>query len=432
MHDDGRLARIWARIGLQFRVTLLGFAISALWLVLNTTVMPLRIEELVDPAHQSTYLGLITFIGLLIAMVMQPVIGAISDRSTFRLGRRRPFILAGVLLAVAILPGIGLAGSFLVLGLIYCLLQVTSNVAQAPFQGLIPDLVPPSQHGRASGMKNVMEATGGFIPMWLTAILFLNRYRAGDGDVWLWATLGLVMALLLGLLAVTLVTVKETPGSGAALPLRQALSRSFRVRLEGNYNFLWFFGSRFMMAVPFLAVQRYGLYMLRDYTQVADPTAALGNMLGAVGIGLIPSALVAGYLSDRVGRRPLIIAAAVIGILGLAGIYAAQAFWLVLIGGGLLGVAYGAFAAASWALATDMVDPGEEAKYLGLTNLATTSGGALVALMGFLIDRFNATLPGLGYQIMLGSCALLLVGGALAIRRLKLPPRSMENARDTE
>jgi hypothetical protein len=83
-------------------------------------------------------------------------------------------------------------------------------------------------------------------------------------------------------------------------------------------------------------------------------------------------------------------------------------------------------------MATDMVDPGEEAKFLGLTNLATTSGGALVALMGFLIDRFNATLPGLGYQVMLGGCALLLVGGALTIRRVKLPPRSVENARDTE
>ena len=432
MRGNGRLARFWVSIRLQFKVTLLGFAIAALWLVLNTTVMPLRVAELVDPARQSTYLGLITFIGLLIAMLMQPVVGVLSDRSTFRLGRRRPFIIVGVLLAVAFLPGIGLAGSFAVLGLIYCLLQISSNIAQAPFQGLIPDLVPQSQHGRASGMKNVMEVTGGFLPMMLSAVYFLSRYEAGEGSIWLWYTLGMVMALLLGLLAVTLLSVRETPGPGTSKPLWQALSRSFTVRLEGNYNFLWFISSRFMMAVPFLAVQRYGLYMLRDYAQVANSASATGYMLGAVGVGLLPSALVAGYLSDRIGRRPLIVAAAAIGIAGLAALFFAHVFWLALVGGGLLGVAYGAFAAASWALGTDLVNPGEEAKYLGLTNLATTSGGALVALMGFLIDRFNATLPGLGYQVMLGSCVLLLLGGALTISRVRLAPRLLENARDTE
>jgi MFS family permease len=431
MRDNGRPAGFWARIGLQFKVTLLGFAISALWLVLNTTVMPLRVAELVDPARQSTYLGLITFLGLFIAMFLQPVIGVISDRSTFHLGRRRPFIIVGVLLAAAFLPGIGLAGSFAVLGLIYCLLQVSSNIAQAPFQGLIPDLVPQSQHGRASGMKNVMEVTGGFLPMMLSAVYFLGRYEAGEGDIWLWYTLGMVIALLLGLLAVTLLTVKETPGLGTPKPLWPALRRSFQVRLEGNYNFVWFISSRFMMAVPFLAVQRFGLYMLRDYAQVANPATATGYMLGAVGIGLLPSALVAGYLSDRIGRRPLIVAAAVIGIMGLAALFFAQVFWLTLVGGGLLGVAYGAFAAASWALGTDLVNPGEEAKYLGLTNLATTSGGALVALMGFSIDSFNATLPGLGYQVMLGSCALLLVGGALTISRVRITPQLVEDTRDT-
>lgn len=432
MHADGKPAGFWARIGLQFRVTLLGFAISALWLGLNTTVMPLRVAELVDPARQSTYLGLITFAGLFIAMILQPMVGVISDRSTFRLGRRRPFIIVGVLLAVVFLPGIGLAGSFAVLGLTYCLLQISTNIAQAPFQGLIPDLVPASQHGRASGMKNVMEVTGGFIPMWLSAIFFLSRYEAGEGSVWLWYTLGMVIALLLGMLAVTVFTVRETPGPGTPKPLWPALRRSFQVRLEGNYNFLWFISSRFMMAVPFLAVQRFGLYMLRDYAQVANPASATGYMLGAVGIGLLPSALVAGYLSDRVGRRPLIVAAAVIGILGLGALFFASVFWVTLVGGGLLGVAYGAFAAASWALGTDLVKPGEEAKYLGLTNLATTSGGALVALMGFLIDSFNATLPGLGYQVMLGSCAMLLVGSALAISRVKQTPGLVENTRDTQ
>jgi len=432
MLDASRPVPPRASPGLYFRVTLLGFAISALWAVLNTTVMQLRIAEFIGAAHQNTYLGLTIFVGLLIAMLMQPVVGVLSDSSGFRWGRRRPFILAGILLVTALLPGIGLAGSFAALALTYCLLQVFSNVAQAPFQGLIPDLVPESKRGRASGLKNVMEVTGAFVPMALSALYFLSRYEAGEGEVWLWYTLGMVMGLLLLLLVVTLLTVREPPGVRVPASLTGALRRSFLVRLEGNYNFLWFLGSRFMMAVPFLAVQRFALYMLRDYAQVPDPVAATAYLLGAVGVGLIPSAVLAGYLSDRFGRRPLLIVAAVIGIIGLAALFYARALWLVLLGGGTLGAAYGAYAAASWALGTDLVTPGEEAKYLGITNLATAGGGALVALMGFLIDHFNASIPGMGYQVMLGGSGLLLFGGALAITRVKLGPRLVKQAGDAE
>ena len=432
MVDRQRLTSRWAGTGLYLRVTMLGFAISGLWAVLNTTVMQLRITELVGAAYQSTYLGLTVFVGLLIAMLMQPVVGALSDRSGARWGRRRPFILTGIVLVVLILPGIGLAGSFVSLALAYCLLQVASNVAQSPFQGLIPDLVPKSRHGRAAGVKNVMEVTGAFIPMAVSALYFLNRYEAGDGAIWLWYTLGMVMALLVVLLTVTMLTVSEAPGAGGGASLTDALRRSFRVRLDGNYNFLWFLGSRFMMAVPFLAVQRFALYMLNDYAQVPDPVSALAYLLGAVGVGLIPSAVVAGYLSDRVGRRPLLIWAAVIGISGLVALFFARNLGLVVFGGATLGVAYGTYAAASWALGTDLVAPGEEAKYLGLTNVATAAGGAVVALMGFLIDYYNASIPGLGYQVMLGGCALLLFSGALAITRVKLAPLSVDQAGDAQ
>ena len=66
---------------------------------------------------------------------------------------------------------------------------------------------------------------------------------------------------------------------------------------------------------------------------------------------------------------------------------------------------------ANWALATDLVAKGEEARYLGLTNLATGGSGALVGLMGLVIYLFNVNIPGLGYQVMLGACFIYYLAG---------------------
>ena len=85
-------------------------------------------------------------------MAVQPVAGAISDRSRFNWGRRRPYILIGTVVSLLIIPGIGWVGSYAAVFLVYCLLQVASNIAQGPYQAFIPELVPASKHGLASGI----------------------------------------------------------------------------------------------------------------------------------------------------------------------------------------------------------------------------------------------------------------------------------------
>ncbi len=86
-----------------------------------------------------------------------------------------------------------------------------------------------------------------------------------------------------------------------------------------------------------------------------------------------------------------------------------------------MGIAIGAFMSTNWALATDLVQKGEEAKYLGLANMATAGGAALARLIGPVIDFFNAQSAGLGYQVMLGACFVYFVVGALLILKIKGP-----------
>ena len=94
------------------------------------------------PVHlQGTAIGLIVFVGLLTAMAVQPIAGAISDRATFKVGRRRPFMVVGIFLAIPLVIMVGTSDSLSLLLVTVILLQIAANVAQGPYQGIIPDLV---------------------------------------------------------------------------------------------------------------------------------------------------------------------------------------------------------------------------------------------------------------------------------------------------
>ena len=148
-------------------------------------------------------------------MAVQPIAGAISDRSSFKWGRRRPYILIGGIIALLVLPGIGLAGSFAAIFAVYCLLQVATNTAQGPYQAFIPECVPENKHGVASGVKALLEVVGGVSLVYLASI-FMDRYSAGEGSRWLWLVLGILAAVLLAAMIATVVLVKEAPARSQA------------------------------------------------------------------------------------------------------------------------------------------------------------------------------------------------------------------------
>jgi MFS family permease len=130
---------------------------SVLWNSLHVIILPAVLLHLVPEAFKNTYLGVLTFFGLVIAMIVQPISGSLSDRWRSRWGRRRPLILIGTAFDFIFLALLGWAGGFWWLAIGYLGLQLTSNMAHGPVQGLLPDRIPPEQMGVASGIKNVMD-----------------------------------------------------------------------------------------------------------------------------------------------------------------------------------------------------------------------------------------------------------------------------------
>jgi len=404
------------------KITIYGFALTALWNSLHSIVLPLRLLDLVAEAEKNTRLGLLTFTGLLLAMIVQPMAGAISDRYGSRWGRRRPYILIGSLLGILLLPGIGLFPSYAVLFAIYCLLQMTSNTAQGPYQAFIPDLVPPQRRGLASGVKSLLEIVGGILLVRLIGY-FMGNYTADGGSWWLWLVLGVLAAVLLAAMLATVNLVKERPAGDnqGQRSLGQTLRRSFRFDIKADRDFIIFLISRLLIFMALATIQTFTLFYLRDVVDLPNPATATADLLIAAGVGMLLAVYPAGRLSDGIGRRPVLVFSGLLGAAGILVIFFSTSYGVIIVGGAIIGTAIGAFMSSNWALATDLVPDGEEARYLGLTNIATAGGAALARLIGPVIDYFNRYGADLGYQVMLGACFTYFVVGSLLLLKIREP-----------
>ncbi len=159
------------------------FGVSIFWLSLsmlsdgmNTLVLPILLLGVVPESSKGTALGLISFAGLLLGMLVQPYAGAWSDRLRLRWGRRGVIGL-GVLLILISLAIFGIIRGLVFIILGYTLLQVSASVAQAAQQGFIPDLIPAAFRGRASGLKSFMDIGGAMV-----GFVLLGRLM-GNGSV---------------------------------------------------------------------------------------------------------------------------------------------------------------------------------------------------------------------------------------------------------
>ncbi len=403
------------------KITLLVFGIAGLWQSMHSLILPLRILDFVPEAQKNTYLGLLTFSGLIIAMLVQPIAGAISDRSTLGWGRRRPFIFTGILAIVVLLPIIGAATSFTLLFIGYCLLQLASNTAQGPYQAFIPETVPRHSRGRASGIKSLLEILGAGALLFPVSRLMDNYAKTADGS-WLWIALLMLGSACMLFMLFTVISVKEPrPEKPLKTDVLPGWIKSFSIDIKSNRPFMWFLISRLAVFMGLATVQQFALYFFRDVAGVPEPAMATTNFLAISIVFMLIAVLPAGYFSDRIGRKSIAICSAFCGAIGILVILINQSFPALMLAASILGLSLGAFTSTNWALATDLVARGEEAKYLGIANMATAGGGALARLIGPVIDYFNQILPNLGYFVMLGACMAYFIAGGLILFKVKVP-----------
>lgn len=399
--------------------------LSLMWNSLHLIFLPAVLLTWAPETQKNTYLGLLTFAGLVIAMLIQPISGTVSDRWASRWGRRRPLILLGTVFDFVFLAVMGRAGGLAGVAIGYIGLQLSSNVAHGPLQGLLPDRIAPSRIGMASGVKNLMDMVG-----LVVGTLLAGRLVSPDGtdSVGVIVLIAVVLAVSAG---ITLLGVREDPSDGnpdreseSSLAGVQPLVAGWaRIDFRAHEGYWWLIASRFLYLLGIYGIQAFAQYFVRDVLAVPNPVKLTGDLLAAITLALMACALGGGWLADRFGRTRVLVAACGISALGCLLLMLARSPQTLLLYGSVLGAGIGLFITANWALANQLAPKADAGMFLGLTNLATAGAGALGRLEGPLIDLLNNARPGAfdGYTMLFTFGAVCTLASAALLKRVLSP-----------
>lgn len=396
------------------------FGLSFLWNGLHQLILPAVLLNFVNYQRKNTTLGLLTFAGLLIAAIVQPISGAVSDRWHSSWGKRRPLILMGTLGDFIFLGILAWSGGLAWVAIGYIGLQITSNIAHGPAQGLLPDRVPPAQLGIASGIKNLMDMAG-----LVTAMLILGTVFDPEARHLIIAMALIGVFLVCGAL-ITLFGVREQPTINridrGSLPV-DASKKIIPFSQERMKAYTWLLASRFIFLFGVYGIQGFMQYYIRDVVDVKNPVKFTANLLATIILALMAFAMFGGWLGDKIGHLRMLYVAAILGSVGCILLTRARNPMTLLVNGSVFGAAIGIFLTSNWALA-NLLAPSEQAgKYLGLSNLATAGAGALARLNGPIIDALNTARQGsyLGYTFLFIIGAIATLASILLLRRVKYP-----------
>jgi MFS family permease len=220
-------------------------------------------------------------------------------------------------------------------------------------------------------------------------------------------------------------------GLCAAVVLGVGISVRIGIGQEARHNssFVWWVMNRLAFLVAANSLGGFMLYYLQERfadlsgVKAAAP-AATASML--VGISILIVAVLSGWLSDRLGRKPLVTASGVLAALGMLIVLVWPDMAAIYVGGSLIGVAVGLYYPASWALGTDTIPQDQAGRYLGLANLAGAGAGAIGAYIGGPIaDKTSYTL----LFVIYGTLFLLSVLTVCGIREQEMHWPKKEAAR---
>lgn len=396
-------------------LTLYTLANFGAWIALITPIaitLAIRVAQ-IDPTNKTTNYGLILGVGSFAHLFVGPIMGVISDRTTLRLGMRRPWIIIGNITGFLSLLLIAVAGTVPMIMLGWSLVQITFSITNTGLGAMVADQVPVNQRGRVSGLVGMSQQVGTALGIIIAGILGSNRLFLA---FMIPAALGLITILLLSIFMPDRQVRREDLDPFHVLDF----VKSFWVNPRKNPDFAWVWLGRFLVMMATSFYGNYALYFLIDrlhYTLAQVPMLQLYGVLISL-FTTTAAAIVSGILSDRLKKRkPFVIVATLLYAVGVVVIAFSTSFTVYLIGGALAGIAGGAYAAVDMALVTQVLPNKEEmAKDLGVFGIAILIPQSLAPAIAPL---FLAIGGGGNYTALYLIAGLFFVAGALVIRPIK-------------
>ena len=353
----------WGFISLY---TLAYMSTSLLFLAPLLVTLALKVNSLVGIEQAPNSLALVAGIGALLAMFANPFFGKLSDRTSSRLGMRRPWMVIGLvggslgILVVALAPNIPVV----LVG--WCIAQLFFNALLAAMVAVLPDQVPVAQRGLVSGVLGVC------LPIASVSGTFVVKLFTGNQLAMFLAPCAIGGFFIL-LFAVTLNDRRLAEADKPAWSLREFAS-TFYVNPRKSPDFAWAFASRFMFVLAYAFLTTYQAYYLLDKIGSAEADVPQQIFLGTLvqSVVLVAASLIGGRLSDRTGRRKIFVfTASIVYGLAMFVIAIASNFNGFLVGMAIGGLGFGIYMAVDLALVVDVLpDPDNAAKDLGVFNIA--------------------------------------------------------------
>jgi len=407
--DEARPA-VPVRAGFIAAYTLAQIGAFVSFMPLFQVLLPLKAEA-IDAAGKAVLLSQVAFFGALTASVANLLAGAVSDRTTSRFGRRRPWMVVGalgttaayVLIKQASTPGALIAG--------VVLFQLTFNLMFSALIAVMPDRVPDAQKGRVAAFLSLGNPIGT-----LAGAVLIGGILVSEGMRYL-----AISAVLLLTLAPFVIGLNDRRLARDARPpfrLGEFLAGLWvDPRAHPDFAFAWL--GRFLVLITLSLVQSYMLYYLQDVLgfsrlfpgHKAEEGLAILTMVATA--SNVAMALIGGILSDRLKRRKLFAAGAALTIAVAMLIFSMTPSWPVMLGAYLLlGCGSGCFYAVDIALVTQVLPSQKDAgKDLGVLNLANTLPQALAPVLAI----WSLGPTHLDFRTFFIAAAALATAGALAI-----------------
>ncbi len=362
-----------------------------LWTAILPYVIPAKAEQLGGITNWGLFQGALLSAGALFSAVIQLTVGFISDHTESPWGNRKPFLFFGVLLFIPSIIFFFTANSFFTLLIGYLLVQLFVNTASVPYQALLPDLVPEDRHGMASAFMGIFDLGGKLLGMITIALLFtlpglidvpLLKSAQGLELVVLSFVYIALFVVLAGLVFLKVPSWPILPVRSRFLPLRiilfkdgvntfhSVLANYLNFEFKKNLDFVYLLLSRtsvyfaFYMFVP-------NVYHFVRWNLGRNPEVLTPILLSAVILLGFFGNLIGGFLSDRVGKKPIVAVAVTSLAVFMFPLVFATDFTLALFLGTFIGVAWGAFLSADWAFACTLIPKQKTARYMGVWDLST-------------------------------------------------------------
>lgn len=367
-------------------------------------LLPNQVQAIAG-AHRVIDFSWVSGLGAVVAIVANPLAGALSDRTISRFGRRRPWILGGAVATAAALCVIGRLHSIPEIAAGWCLAQVGVNAMQAALAAGVPDRVPVAQRATVSGWIGIAQTVSV-----VAAAALVTRFAGYPGYLLLAA--GVVMLAL----PFALGTV-DPPLPEADRPefSWRAFARSCWPGGSWTHDFRWAWVTRFLLVLGNAMAVVYLLYFLRrtGFSAIHPGRSAeqgLVILLSLYTVAVAGTTVIAGRNSDRTGRRRRSVALGG-GLMAAATVLVAvRPSWTVLLASApVLGIGFGMYLSIDQALVTQVLpSAAERARSLGVISVASSAGQAVAPALAAPVVTYLG-----GFRTLyLCAAAVVLLGSA--------------------